>query len=123
MIFVSLDVKAFVTFSVEHSSRDSGASGIRAQELVAFPSGETEGSSSTEIDQISSDRNNLTNAESFETATSAPPPRHDEIARTYGRDSIQNTGALVESSRTGQSGISIFQRYCLSSHSICYYFF
>lgn len=112
-----MDLKAFITFSVERCPGDSGASGIHAQELVSFPSGDTEASSSTEICQTSSDRNHLAIAKSSNTATSAPLNAHDEIIRTSGGDPSQNASALVESNHSGQTGISIFQRYCLSSHS------
>ncbi|OIW18814.1 hypothetical protein TanjilG_25257 [Lupinus angustifolius] len=99
----------FSDYSVEHSPRDSSASSIHAQELVPVSSGEAEASSSTEIHHISSNINHLAIAESFNTATSTPPPRHDDIARTSSRDSLLNGSALVESSRSGQSVISIFQ--------------
>ncbi|KAK7277103.1 hypothetical protein RIF29_18253 [Crotalaria pallida] len=96
----------FSDYSVEHSPRDSGASGIHDQELVTFSSAETEAPSSTEI---SSNRSCLAITESFNTATSMPPPRLDEDPGTSGRVSLQNAAALVESSHTGQSGISIFK--------------
>ncbi|RDX87286.1 hypothetical protein CR513_31262, partial [Mucuna pruriens] len=86
---------------IDHSPRLSGASITRAQELVDFPSAETDASSSTEIDHISSNRIHLTSVGSSNTATTAPPHTHDEITST--------SSALVESNRTGQSGISIFQ--------------
>ncbi|XP_061338846.1 uncharacterized protein LOC133285606 [Gastrolobium bilobum] len=99
----------FSDYSVEHSSRYSGASDIRAQELVTFPSAEPEASSSTEINHITSNRNHVTSVESSNAATFAPPHIHDEITRTSGEDPLQNASALVESNNTGQSGISIFQ--------------
>ncbi|TKY68964.1 O-acyltransferase protein [Spatholobus suberectus] len=99
----------FSDYSVEHSPRRSGASVPHAQELVDFPSAETDTSSSTEIDHISSNRIHLTSVESSIASTSAPPHMHDEITRTSGGDLLQNSNALVESNRTGQSGISIFQ--------------
>ncbi|XP_027192733.1 uncharacterized protein [Cicer arietinum] len=93
----------------ENSPKYSGASDIRAQELVAFSSKETEPSSSTEIDPISSNRDNLTSVESSTTSTSVPLPMHEEITRITIGDPLQNSSALVESNNTGQSGISIFQ--------------
>ncbi|XP_054781466.1 uncharacterized protein LOC129288761 isoform X2 [Prosopis cineraria] len=59
-------------------------------------------------EQISSNGNCLRNAESSST-TSAPSHMQDEITRTSAGDSSQNSGTLVVSNRTGQSGISIFQ--------------
>lgn len=99
----------FSDYSVENSSRHSGASDIRPQELVTFASAEAETSSSTEIDHISSNRNHLTSVESSNTSTSASAHVHDEITITAGGDPLQNASALVESNNTGQSGISIFK--------------
>lgn len=42
---------------------------------------------------------------------------HDETTRTSGGDALRNAPALVVSNHTRQSGISIFQGYCLSSQS------
>ncbi|KAL2319951.1 hypothetical protein Fmac_028920 [Flemingia macrophylla] len=95
----------FSDYSVEHSPRCFGSSGTNAQELVEFSSGETYASSSTEIEHIPL----LTNVESSNAATSAATHMHDEINGTSGGDMLQNSSALVESNRIGQSGISIFQ--------------
>ncbi|KAK7350390.1 hypothetical protein VNO77_08973 [Canavalia gladiata] len=94
---------------VESSPRNSDASGTREQELVDFPSAETEASSSTGIDHIPSSRYHLTSVESSNTATSTSTHIRDEITGTSGEHLLQNSSALVESNRTGQSGISIFQ--------------
>ncbi|KAL3009820.1 hypothetical protein AAZX31_07G104400 [Glycine max] len=93
----------FSDYSVEHSPRLFGASDTRAPELVDFPSSETNASSSTEIEHIASNRTHLTCVESSSASTSAPPHMHDEITGSSG------SSALIESNRTGQSGISILQ--------------
>ncbi|XP_020204383.1 uncharacterized protein LOC109789762 [Cajanus cajan] len=95
----------FSDYSVEHSPRRPGSSGSHAQELVEFSSAETDASSSTEIERIPL----LTNVESSSAASSSATHMHDEITRTSGGNLSQNSSALVESNRTGQSGISIFQ--------------
>ncbi|KAG5022271.1 hypothetical protein JHK85_018613 [Glycine max] len=89
--------------AMEHSPRLFGASDTRAPELVDFPSSETNASSSTEIEHIASNRTHLTCVESSSASTSAPPHMHDEITGSSG------SSALIESNRTGQSGISILQ--------------
>ncbi|CAK8559996.1 unnamed protein product [Lathyrus sativus] len=101
----------FSDYSVEHSPRQSGASDIHAQELVAFSSPETEASSSTDINHINSNGKNLTSIESSCTSTSTPLLTHGENTRISGRDPLQNasTSTLVESNNTGRSGISIFR--------------
>ncbi|XP_027336183.1 uncharacterized protein LOC113850058 isoform X2 [Abrus precatorius] len=99
----------FSDYSVENSPGHSGPPGSRALELVDFPSAEIGESSSLEIDHIPSNSNHLTSVESSNTATPAPLHRNDEITRTSGGDLLQNSSALVESNRAGQSGISIFQ--------------
>ena len=114
--FCNLDLEVFVNISVEHSPRGSGASVPIAQELVEFPSAETDASSSTEIDHIPSNRIHLTSVESSNTSTFARPHLQDEITSTSGGVLLQNSSALVESNRTGQSGISMFQRYSLSTY-------
>ncbi|KAH1257834.1 hypothetical protein GmHk_03G007712 [Glycine max] len=88
---------------MEHSPRHFDASETHALELVDFPSGDTDASSSTEIEHIPSNRIHLTSVESSNASTSAPPHMHDEITRSSG------SSALIESNRTGQSRISIFQ--------------
>ncbi|KAG5043149.1 hypothetical protein JHK87_007064 [Glycine soja] len=88
---------------LEHSPRHFDASETHALELVDFPSGDTDASSSTEIEHIPSNRIHLTSVESSNASTSAPPHMHDEITRSSG------SSALIESNRTGQSRISIFQ--------------
>uniref|UniRef100_A0A0R0KHQ7 Uncharacterized protein n=1 Tax=Glycine max TaxID=3847 RepID=A0A0R0KHQ7_SOYBN len=93
----------FSDYSVEHSPRHFDASETHALELVDFPSGDTDASSSTEIEHIPSNRIHLTSVESSNASTSAPPHMHDEITRSSG------SSALIESNRTGQSRISIFQ--------------
>lgn len=101
--FCNLDLEVFfVNISVEHSPRGS------VQELVDFPTAETDASSSTEIDHI----------ESSNASTSTRPHMQDEITSTSGGVLLQNSSALVESNRTGQSGISMFQRYSLSTYMV-----
>nr|KYP37940.1 hypothetical protein KK1_040833 [Cajanus cajan] len=97
--------KVLFYLSIEHSPRRPGSSGSHAQELVEFSSAETDASSSTEIERIPL----LTNVESSSAASSSATHMHDEITRTSGGNLSQNSSALVESNRTGQSGISIFQ--------------
>ena len=116
MSVLQIVLKAFDNFSVEHSPRHFDASETHALELVDFPSGDTDASSSTEIEHIPSNRIHLTSVESSNASTSAPPHMHDEITRSSG------SSALIESNRTGQSRISIFQRYCLSPQSKCDFF-
>ncbi|WJX91544.1 hypothetical protein P8452_73304 [Trifolium repens] len=95
---------------VEHSPIQSGASDIRAQELVAVSSAETEASTSTNINHICSIRKNLTSVESSSTSTSSPLLMHDEIKRISSSDPLQNASTLVvQSNNTGQGGISIFR--------------
>lgn len=114
---------SFVNFAVEHSPNHSGTSNVRAQELVAFSSAETEASSSTEIDHISSSRNHLTSIELSNTSTSTLPRMLGQITRASSGDPLQNASALVESNDTGQIGVSIFQGYYLSSQSKCIFCF
>jgi len=111
-----------VIFSVERSPGQSGASEIRAQELVAVSSSDTEASSSTDINHICPKINNLTSVESSSTSTSAPLLMHDENTSISTRDPLQNSSTLVATNNTGQGGISIFRRYYLSSQSECNFF-
>ncbi|XP_014515061.1 uncharacterized protein LOC106772932 [Vigna radiata var. radiata] len=99
----------FSDFSVEHSPGGPGAPVLHAQELVDFPYAEIGASSSTEIDNIPSNRMHLTSVESSKASTSTCPHTQDEITSTSGGVPLQNSSALVESNRTGQSGISMFQ--------------
>lgn len=104
-------MKFLLIFSVEHSPGGPGAPVLHAQELVDFPYAEIGASSSTEIDNIPSNRMHLTSVESSKASTSTCPHTQDEITSTSGGVPLQNSSALVESNRTGQSGISMFQRY------------
>ncbi|XP_028798882.1 uncharacterized protein LOC114754263 [Neltuma alba] len=106
--------RCFSDYSVEYSPGES-QSGFYAEEMQRFSSGVTEASSATAAEQIYSDGNCLRHTESSST-TSAPSHMQDGITRTSAGDSSQNSGTLIVSSRTGQSGISIFQR--IGSHSM-----
>ncbi|RYR74770.1 hypothetical protein Ahy_A02g009491 isoform A [Arachis hypogaea] len=80
--------------TVEHSSGDSSdSSGVHAQELVSFASGETEASSSNKTFQSSY----------------APLNTNEDITETSVGDSSGNAGALVRSNPSGQTGIPLFQ--------------
>ncbi|KAL1329501.1 hypothetical protein HN51_046619 [Arachis hypogaea] len=84
----------FYDYSVEHSSGDSSdSSGVHAQELVSFASGETEASSSNKTFQTSY----------------APLNTNEDITETSVGDSSGNAGALVRSNPSGQTGIPLFQ--------------
>lgn len=96
----------FSDYSVEPASGASRDSTLNAQELVTFPSGRTDGSLSSDL--LSSSESYSIFSQSSCTATVAPH-RYNGITRTLAEDSSQNASALVESNRTSQNGISIFQ--------------
>ena len=114
--FCNLDSEVFINISVEHSPRCPGAPVPRAQELVDFSYAEIDASSSTEMDHTPSNRMHLTSIESSNASTSSRPHTQDEITNTSGGVLLQNSSALVELNRTGQSGISMFQRYALPTN-------
>ncbi|XVF73482.1 hypothetical protein PTKIN_Ptkin12aG0204700 [Pterospermum kingtungense] len=95
----------FSDYSVEPPARASRDSIVHAQELETFSSGSEE-SVISDHPFLSESSSTLSESSSH---SSTAPANHVATTRASAGDPSANSGAIVQSNRSGQNGISIFQ--------------
>ncbi|OMP00713.1 hypothetical protein COLO4_12450 [Corchorus olitorius] len=95
----------FSNYSVEPTARDPRDSTVHEQELVAFPSAQTDESVIRDPPSLTGSRSTLSESSS----PAATAPVNHEVTRASAGDLSETSGAIVQSNQSGQNGISIFQ--------------